>query len=291
MPIDRYFDKFPKITYSNTQIVDITKRVVALEPMDKNPYVYYPYELNSNERADQLSTRYYEDPYKSWIIYLTNKIVDPYYEWYMYDRQFLDFVVNKYGSYENAVEKITYYRNNWEESENITISSFNALLPILKKYWQPNYYFNTINSYSRKQINLTYNTNKIVSYETSNTSFTNNEICTIIFNNNNTGRGQILSTSNNKIFIQHTSGVTLSNSTVAITTNSYIYGLESKVNTSFTSSNLVVQNISDEEEVYYKAVSYIDYETEKNEFNKTLRVLDNRVSNKVVTRFKELMTE
>jgi hypothetical protein len=209
----------------------------------------------------------------------------------MYDRQFLEFIVNKYGSYENAVEKVIYYRNNWEESENITISYFNALVPSLKKYWQPNYNYNNIISYSRKQNNLTYNTNKIVSYETSNISFTNNEICTIHFDPYNIGKGQVLSVSNNKIYIQHTSGVTLSNSTVSITSNSYIYGSESKVNTSFTSSNLIVQNISDEEEVYYKPITYFDYETERNEFNKTIRVMDNRISNKVVTRFKELMTE
>lgn len=291
MPIDRYFDKFPKIQYSNSQIIDITKRVVVLDSVGKNPYIYYPYEISHNERADQLSSRYYDDPYKSWMIYLTNKIVDPYYEWYMHEKDFQQFIQDKYGSFVNAVEKIIHYRNNWEESENISISRFDTLTASQKKYWQPVYINNKINSYSRKQINLTINTNKIVSYTVSNNSFTNNEICQIVFNPINKGTGQILSVYNNKIYVQHTSGTTLANSTVLITSNSYIYGNESGVNTSFTTSNTIVENISDEEEIYYKAITYYEYETEKNEFNKTLRVIDNRTTQNVVNRFKELMRE
>lgn len=291
MPIDRYFDKFPKIQYSNSQIIDITKRVVVLDSVGKNPYIYYPYEISHNERADQLSSRYYDDPYKNWMIYLTNKIVDPYYEWYMHEKDFQQFIQDKYGSFVNAVEKIIHYRNNWEESENISISRFDTLTASQKKYWQPVYVNNKINSYSRKQVNLTINTNKIVSYTISNNFFTNNEICQIVFNPINKGTGQILSVSNNKIYIQHTSGTTLSNSTVTITSNSYIYGNESGVNTTFTSSNTIVENISDEEEIYYKPITYFDYETEKNEFNKTLRVIDNRLTQGVVNKFKELMRE
>ena len=40
MPLDRYFDKFPKVTYSNSQVVDITKRIIILNPIDKNKFVY-----------------------------------------------------------------------------------------------------------------------------------------------------------------------------------------------------------------------------------------------------------
>ena len=70
---EKYFEKFPVITYSNNQVVDITKRVALLERVSSNPYVFYPYEITSNERADQLSTRYYGDAYRSWIFYISNK--------------------------------------------------------------------------------------------------------------------------------------------------------------------------------------------------------------------------
>ena len=59
------FDKFPQITYSNNVIVDITKRVTLLDRVSKNPYIFYPFKIESNERPDQLSNRYYNDPFKT----------------------------------------------------------------------------------------------------------------------------------------------------------------------------------------------------------------------------------
>jgi len=107
MSIDRYFDKFPIISYANNQVVDITKRVAMLEKVSRNPYAFYPYDIVGDERADQLSSRYYEDSYKSWLLYITNKITDPYYEWYLTEREFLEFLEKKYGSiYTSSIKRI-----------------------------------------------------------------------------------------------------------------------------------------------------------------------------------------
>ena len=58
---ERYFEKFPVITYSNNQVVDITKRVTLLDRVSESPYVFYPYDISNAERADHFSHRYYED--------------------------------------------------------------------------------------------------------------------------------------------------------------------------------------------------------------------------------------
>lgn len=290
MPLEKYFDKFPKITYSNTEIIDITRRVAFLENVSKNPYIYYPYEIIDNERPDQLSTRYYKDPFKSWILYLSNKIVDPYFEWYMTEAQFNEFLEKKYGSLIHAYEKINFYRNDWLNTENITISRYDSLSYNQKKYWDPVYLQNgDITSYARKKTDWTVNTNRIVSYAVNNPKFTNNEICDIHFDNYHIGKGQILSISNNTIYVHHTSGVTESNSTVIITGSSYIYGKESFVNTTFTNSTLIVENLASDEEVYWKPITYYDYEQEKNEYNKTIRILDVNYSNIIVSNLKELL--
>jgi hypothetical protein len=289
---DRYFEHFPIIKYGNTNVVDITKRVAILESVSKNPFIFYPYEITDGERADQFSTRYYEDPYKGWILYLTNKIVDPYYEWYMSPREFDEFLVNKYGSLETAYNKVYHYRNNWENADDISVSAFNALTEILKLYWQPVYGASSnIISYGRRQKNWVVNTNKIVSYVVSNSSFTNNEICDVVFDGNNVGTAQVLNISNTTVYMQHTAGVTLSNDTVTITGSSYIYGRESQINTAFTNSSLTVENLVDEEEVYWKAITCYEYENEKNEFNKTIRILDNRFTMNIVQDFQDLIGE
>lgn len=296
----RYFDKFPIITYSNTEVVDITKRVAMLDKTIQNPYVFYPYEIDSNERADQLSARYYDDQFKSWILYLSNKIVDPYYEWYMSEDEFVNFIIKKYGSYYSAETKIKFYRNNWSGSDEINVSGYNSLPTGMKKYWEPKIgSSNKINGYTRKPIDWASNTNRIVSYRVSNTNFIIDEICTIFFDNYNSGKGQVVSvnldtanTANSTVYLQHISGTYYTSDTVQISNNvSYIYGRDSNVNTFFTDVIITSNNISAEEEIYWTPVTYLQYETERNEFNKTINVLDSNLRETMVENLRDLLKE
>jgi hypothetical protein len=290
MSENRYFDKFPIINYGGSNVVDITKRTTMIEAVSNNPYIFYPYELTTYERADQFSDRYFDDSYKSWIIYISNKIVDPYYEWYLRTDEFNDFLSKKYGSVDFALNKIKYYRNDWYNSKDILINRYDSLPASLKNYWEPVYGINNkITSYTRKQKDYTVNTNKIISYTVNNTSFMKNEIVTINFDLSNKGRGQFIQSSNNIIYLQHMSGTFLPNNSVSISGSSYLYGEESKIETSFTAANLISKNISDEEEIYWAPVTYADFENEKNEFNKTIRVLDKRLSHTVANNLKDLL--
>lgn len=294
MSQDRYFDKFPIIQYgnstSNVAMVDITKRVAFLDTVYSNPYVFYPYDLSEFERADQFSSRYYEDSFKSWIIYLSNKITDPYYEWYLQQNEFDNFIISKYGSVQKASQKIIYYVNNWVYQENINVSRFNSLSADQQGYWDVVYgYNNQINSYKRKEIDWIVNTNKIVSYSVANTNFVKDEIVNIVFDVNHTGQGQVLANTTT-LYVQHISGTSLANSTVFITGSSYIYGQESKVNTAFTAATLISTTIVPEEQSYWTSLTYYDYEKQKNEYNKTIQILDNRYSRIIVDNIKTLLS-
>jgi len=288
----RYFEAFPIINYANNEAVDITKRAAILDKVSSNPYVFYPYEITSEERPDQLSFRYYEDQYKSWIIYLTNKIVDPYYEWYLHNSEFEQFLEKKYGSIYNAQEKIKRYVNNWVDQEKLDPVGFNVLTPEQQKYWEPEYgRNNVIINYKRKEIDWYVNTNHIVSYAVSNTSFVKDEICDIIFSSLEKGQGQVLKTTNTHVYLHHVSGYYTTSQGVSITGSSRIRGKESNVNTAFVSANVLFSNIPAVEYAYWKPQTYFEYETEKNEFNKTIRVLDSDfkqvISDNLVEKMKE----
>jgi hypothetical protein len=293
MSVDRYFDKFPVITYANNQVVDITRRVTLLDKVSKNPYVFYPYDIASNERADQFSSRYYQDSFKSWILYLSNNINDPYYEWYLSEKEFLDFIEMKYGSIFNAQQKIKYYRNNWENQENLSVSGYNALSNGMKKYWNPNYGIgSSILSYSRRDIDWTTTTNKIISYTVANTSFIKDEIVNIYLDGNSLGKGQIAkAVANNLIYVQHVSGFFQESDSLQINSNGYIYGTESNVNTAVTEATTIVSNIEEDELNYWKAYTYYDYELEKNEFNKSIRIIDSNYAETAVNNLTELLGE
>lgn len=291
MATDRYFTSFPIISYSNNSVIDITRRVGITNKVNSNPYVYYPYDLSVFERADQFSFRYYQDPYKSWVVYLTNKIVDPYYEWHLQDNEFYEMLENKYGSVYNAQTKIKFYRNDWDNPEELSVSGFNALATTTKKYWQPYYDNNVITKYVRTKKDWFHNTNKIFKYAVSNTSFIVDEVVNIVFDVDNTGTGQVVESANNIVCVQHLSGIYETSDTVSITGSSYIYGNESGVNTIFTSATVAANNINAEEVIYYKAVTYFEYEQEKNEFNKTIRVLDSDYSVKMVEELDNLLRD
>lgn len=289
---DRYFDKFPLITYSNNTVVDITRRVTLLDRVSRNPYVFFPYDIEDYERPDQFSNRYYGDSYKSWILYLGNKIVDPYYEWYMSNDEFYEFIEKKYGSIFDAQQKIKFYRNNWENQENISSSEYNALPTTMKKYWEAEYGSGSnILYYKRKEIDWSVSTNKVVTYTVSNTSFIENEICEIKINANVLGKGQFVKAVNNFIYLQHVNGDYIDSPTLAITSNSYVYGTESNVNTTVTDISHITINIPEEENAYWKAITYYDYELEKNEYNKSIRVIDKDLQYTAVDNLIDLLKE
>jgi hypothetical protein len=290
---NRYFDKFPIITYSNNQVVDITRRVTLLEKVSRNPYIFYPYTIENQERPDQLSDRYYNDSYKSWLIYQANKIMDPYYEWYMSNDEFYEFLEKKYDSVYKAQNKTKFYRNDWENKDNISKSDYNALPFKLKKYWYPNYSSgSSILDYSRKEVDWMSNTNKIISYTVSNTSFTNDEICNIVLADGYIGKGQVISTTDTNVYLQHVYGSYFTNIDLPISASSYIYGTESNCNTVITADPIAISNnISEEELVYWKPITYHDYESEKNEYNKTVRLIDSSQSDKAVENVRVLLEQ
>lgn len=284
---EKYFQKFPRIRYSNSQVIDITKRVKLLDTVSNNPYVFYSYDIGDSERADSFSSRYYDDAYMSWLLYISNNITDPYYEWYLSPKELDDFVEKKYGSLSDAKLKIKNYRNNWENQEEITVSGYNSLNEEQQTYWTPVYKNGVLYSYSRKQEDWLASTNKIVSYAVSNTSFVEDELCDVVFSSGVTGRGQVVQSSNSNVYVKNVSG----NFNDEVTANSYIYGRESTVNTAFTSVSVISQTISSNVESYYTPISYFDYEYEKNEFNRTIRVIDSEYKYLAVENLIDLMEQ
>lgn len=289
---ERYFEKFPVIQYSNNQVVDIMRRTVLLNRISENPYVFYPYDISDNERADQFSSRYYNDSYQSWIVYMSNKITDPYYEWYLSESELNEFVTKKYGDIYTAQEKIKHYTNDYNNQTELTPGGYDALTVCLKKYWEP--IFGTgdnIIGYKRKELDWVVTTNKIISYGVSNTNFIKDEIVNIVYNTDDVGTGQVLNSSANLVYVQHVSGSFYPDLNTTITANSYIYGNESTVNTAFVSATALANNISEDELIYWRPVSYYEYEYDKNEYNKSIRIIDKDYAQQISDNLKELLQD
>lgn len=291
--VERYFQKFPLTSYTNTISIDLTRRVALLNRVSKNPYVFYPYDITRGIRPDQLANDYYKDPYLSWLIYSTNYIVDPYYGWYLSEQEFNDFIEKKYGSVREASTKIKYYRNNWESQEPLNVEGYNALPPNMQSYWNPVYgHTNLPIHYVRKEVDWSASTNKIIKYTVNTTStFTENEIVDIVFDVMHTGQGQVISSSNTEVFVQHVSGQYYEDTDVDVQAGSYLYGNESGANVVFLDNTAIANNIQEEEMIYWEPITHYDYEYERNEFNKTIRVIDSDFSQLAADNLKELLRQ
>lgn len=289
---ERYFDKFQIISYSNTAVVNITQRTAVLNSIYNNPNLYYLYELDQYERPDLLAEDYYQDPYSSWILYLSNRVIDPYYDWNVDQETFMSFIIKKYGTLDKATTKIKYYRNNWyNDQEQISVSTYDNLNQALKQYYEAVYLDDLKNTtpyaYKRKRIDWKHNTNSIARYAVTNgASFSSDETVNVVFDTNNIGKGQVSFSNSTFVVLQHLSGTT---TTGTITGNSYLYGTESKSNTIFTTATSVANNISAIEANYWSPVTYYEYENEINTNNRSIRIMDKKYAGQVSKELKKLL--
>jgi hypothetical protein len=290
---DTYFKNFPKIAYANSLAINITDRVRVLDSVIGNPYVFYPFDLSNGIRADQVADSYYNDQFRSWIIYLSNKIIDPYYQWYLQPQDFNDYLTLKYDLPVSQLQQlVAFYRNNWYETdEALSVQAYDDLDFAVHKFWQPNYEgSDRVINYTRVQADWKLTTNIVVSYDvSSNTLFSNNEIVSISYldGNNAVGSGQVAASNSTVLVVQHVSGTPYDPG--AVNGSSYVYGTTSGANVHFSNTVLLANNIPAIEDPYWSPVTIYDAENEINEQNKTINILDSRFAAEAVTELKSLL--
>jgi hypothetical protein len=289
--MERYFIKFPTLTYANTECKDITRRVVLENVLQKNPSLYHKYTISQGLRPDMLSASYYEDSYLDWLIYLNNGIVDPYYGWYLETDDFDQFIKKKYGSTEQAMKKVAYFQLNWPtDDKEITPSFYENNLPdTLKKYYVPVFNVNNrIVSYVRKQEDVVTNTNRILHFDVTVNSGNGFVVGEIIDINNNAlsevvGVCEVVFANTSVVKAQHIGGNTAP-------TNKLV-GENSNTIATITNTDIRANNIPDDEYVYWSPVYYYEYENEKNEKNKNIRLLDTGFAMEVAEQLRVALKE
>lgn len=281
----KYFEKFPLIKYNGQTVRDITRRVVLLDPA-KNNSLFKTYELKPNERPDLVAKTQYDDSYMDWLLFMSNQVIDPYYDWYMDPFTFASYINKKYTTFELASTKIKHYRNNWRQQQNpITVSEFDNLLPEQKDYYEPiytpSYTSTTVINYQRKRIDTLLDTNSIVRFGVANGNvFSSDELLKVSYNNSVAGYCQVMYTNSSCVIAKH-----ITNNNVvktSVPTNSFLYSSEKNANTSISSSVFLANNIPSNQTGFWSPVTYYDYENELNENNKNIKAVSNNISGSIV---------
>ena len=129
----------------------------------------------------------------------------------------------------------------------------------------------------------------MVTYTCNAASFANNELVNIRFDVSHTGVGQVAFANSTSLVLQHVSGTITPNTSVVISGNSYVYGLESGTNSTFTSANLIVNNIPAGEDTYWEAITIYESESEKNEIYKSIKLLSKSYSLQAANELENLL--
>lgn len=289
MSIYNYFKKLGTVSYNGDIVNNIITSIRFKDVVEKNNFIFYPYTVEEYERPDLIAEHYYGDSRYTWIVYLSNKIIDPYFEWPLNTNEFQSFILKKYGSVEAALEKIEFYRNNWYGDDSIiSTSAYSVLISTLKKYWSPIIgYSNAITSYERKQIDFVLETNQVVELTLSNvTGLSVNEKITQRTSGTVSATGFIGAIKTNSIILKNITGAfaVTSGSVGSITNNS---GSASK---SVSTVTIISTPIPVTELSYWEAVTTYDYENEFNESRKNIKLLDRQYIDQVEDQILELMS-
>ena len=260
----RYFDRFPVVDYDGNVAKNILARVDFTEKTKRDIYSTFQFTLEEGfERPDLLSYNYYGSSKFDWMIYLTNNIVDPYYDYYKSAEDFKSYVETKYGSNTNARSITLFYRLNWHEDERtITVQQYNSLVANettnTQKYWKPKL-TNTgaVIGYERLKEEWMVSTNKVLSLSLT-AAPAGFEVGDRVSQTSTGAFATIdyIDLENNRLTVKHVSGAFAVNEAEGIS--------EIKV---------LSQNIPEAETEYWYAVNAYDDEKETNELKRNVFVL------------------
>ena len=260
----RYFDRFPVIDYDGNVAKNILARVDFTDKTKKDIYSTFQFTLEEGfERPDLLSYNYYGSSKFDWMIYLTNNIVDPYYDYYKSAEDFKSYIETKYGSNSNARSITLFYRLNWHEDERtITTQQYEALIADettnTQKYWKPKITnTGTVIGYERIKEDWIVSTNKILSLSltVAPTAF---EIGDRVSQTSTGAYATVdyIDLENNTLTVKHVSGT-----------------FEVNEEEGIQEITLIKQNIPEAESEYWYAVNAYDDEKETNELKRNIVVL------------------
>jgi hypothetical protein len=276
-----YFNKIPTIIYNGQVAKNLLARAKLSDKTINNKTAFYPYTMDESDRSDTLSQHYYDSPGYTWLIWMTNNTIDPYYSMPLIEDDFNNHLINKYGSVERAMRKIAYYRTTYNSETRISISDYNQLLPRFMKYYEPVFdSYGGIKGYKRKSDTDITNTNKIITMTlaTVNKNFTVGEEIQI----DGTNYAFVTLADGTNITCQHVNGTFDVGNTVT--------GKDSGAYGTIVAVNTLVETIAFTDVAYWEPVSYFDHERELNEDKKYVKLLDARYKGQAEAELKRLMS-
>ena len=276
-----YFNKIPTIIYDGQVAKNLLARAKLSDKTMNSKGTFYPYTMDDTDRADTISQHYYDKPGYTWLIWMANNVIDPYYALALTEDDFNNYIVSKYGSQAKAMRKIAFYRTKYNSETRISASQYSTLAPRFMKYYEPVLdAYGVILEYRRKVDQDITNTNKIITLTLSSVTgqLTVGEEVQV----DGTNYAFVTLVDGNTISCQHVNGTFASGNTIT--------AKESGITATIVSATTIIETIAFTDAVYWEAISYYDYERELNEDKKEVSLLDVRYKSQAESELKRLMS-
>jgi len=129
-----YFSKFPVLGYDSLGnkefkvAPDIMRRVRARTNALLNTTMLFKYRVVAGETPESVAFDFYGDPRLHWVVLLTNDIIDRYHGWPLTERQFQNFINDKYSN-PNATHHYEISQTSGDATVKINIGTDNTDYP------------------------------------------------------------------------------------------------------------------------------------------------------------------
>jgi len=298
-----YFNKLPIISYDGYDVRNILARGQLSKKSKASYSLFYPYTMKDDDRIDQLSANYYDDPGYTWLVWYANETIDPYYDLPLSDLDLASHIKSKYGSIEASARKIKHYRIDWvNDTTELTPDQFNQLSNDEFNGSHRKYYdvvldaYGLVKKYVRKQDDSILFTNQTIILNLSNVigAFVKDEEVQV--NNDPTIYAFIKAVNGSIITIQHTTGFPVDPSIAAgeffslsdTFTGFTVTGQESGA-TGNIDLGTAVKTMAEVDNTYWSPVTYLDYEYEENTKKKYIQLIGSNYKNTTEEELKRIM--
>lgn len=110
------FENFPTVNYDIKKnfkfevMTNVMLRFKINQIIKTKRAEYFRYSIEDGDRPDVVAYKIYDDASLDWLIFLTNNIIDPYYDWPLSQIDLTAHIKKKYGSIPAAQAEVHEYR-------------------------------------------------------------------------------------------------------------------------------------------------------------------------------------
>ena len=126
-----YFESIPKILTPDVNgdgiiLTNLMARSEIIPSLLNNPMMFYKYDIQEGDTPEIVADKYYGDSYRYWVVLYGNQILDPQWNWPLNNKQFDNYLINKYSSVANNVNVLAYTQSTIKEYRK-TVKSIDSI--------------------------------------------------------------------------------------------------------------------------------------------------------------------